>query len=346
MIKVAVWGTGMMGQGLLGYILDRPKEIELVGVIDRHPEKHGRTVGETIGRECDIPVTADFAQVLAQEARRRVHLHREQPARDHRPGRGLGEGRRQRHLHRRDARVPVGERPRVGRAVRRARQGARRQHPRHRHQPGLRARRAADRAVARCACASTASRPRASTTCRRSAPRSWSRRASAPPSSSSRPASPTARSSATSASTSRSTSSPSALGWKIDRDRGDARADRHDRRARDAAREGRRRRRVRLPPHRVGATAATSSRSSSSTRSRSTPRSKAQETGDYIKHHRRPEHLARRSSPRSPAARVRTRAWATTSRSSATRAPGIVTVVDMPLPRFWAPVRVRETAHD
>ena len=65
MIKVAVWGTGMMGQGLLGYILDRPKQIDLVGVIDRHPEKHGRTVGETIGCDCDIPVTADFAQVLA-----------------------------------------------------------------------------------------------------------------------------------------------------------------------------------------------------------------------------------------------------------------------------------------
>ncbi|KAF0207105.1 MAG: 2,4-diaminopentanoate dehydrogenase [Actinomycetota bacterium] len=65
MIKVAVWGTGMMGQGLLGYILDRPNDIELVGVIDRHPEKHGRTVGEVVGRECDIPVTADSAAVLA-----------------------------------------------------------------------------------------------------------------------------------------------------------------------------------------------------------------------------------------------------------------------------------------
>lgn len=65
MIKVAVWGTGMMGQGLLGYILDRPKDIELVGVIDRHPEKHGRTVGEVTGRESDICVTADSAAVLA-----------------------------------------------------------------------------------------------------------------------------------------------------------------------------------------------------------------------------------------------------------------------------------------
>jgi 4-hydroxy-tetrahydrodipicolinate reductase len=57
----------MMGQGLLGYMLDRPKDIEIVGVIDRHPEKHGRTVGELLGVECDIPVTADFESVLAMK---------------------------------------------------------------------------------------------------------------------------------------------------------------------------------------------------------------------------------------------------------------------------------------
>lgn len=70
MIKVAVWGAGMMGQGLLGYILDRPKDIELVGVIDRHPEKHGRTVGELVGHggwECDVEVTADVDAVLAMK---------------------------------------------------------------------------------------------------------------------------------------------------------------------------------------------------------------------------------------------------------------------------------------
>ena len=50
MIKVAVWGTGMMGQGLLGFLLDRPKDVEIVGVIDRHPEKDGVTVGELLGR--------------------------------------------------------------------------------------------------------------------------------------------------------------------------------------------------------------------------------------------------------------------------------------------------------
>jgi len=67
MIKVAVWGTGMMGQGLLGYVLDRPNQVDLVGVIDRDPGKQGRTVGEILGRECAIQVTADFASVLAEK---------------------------------------------------------------------------------------------------------------------------------------------------------------------------------------------------------------------------------------------------------------------------------------
>ena len=67
MIKVAVWGAGMMGQGLLGYILDRPQSAELVGVIDRHPEKHGMTAGEVTGRESDVAVTADYASVLAKK---------------------------------------------------------------------------------------------------------------------------------------------------------------------------------------------------------------------------------------------------------------------------------------
>ena len=60
MIKVAVWGTGMMGQGLLGFILDRPKDIELVGVIVTNPAKEGRTVGELLGRPCDVRMTTDF----------------------------------------------------------------------------------------------------------------------------------------------------------------------------------------------------------------------------------------------------------------------------------------------
>jgi 2,4-diaminopentanoate dehydrogenase len=67
MIKVAEWGTGMMGQGLLGYILDRPKDIDLVGVIVTNPAKEGVTVGELLGRPCDVRMTTDFAAVLAKK---------------------------------------------------------------------------------------------------------------------------------------------------------------------------------------------------------------------------------------------------------------------------------------
>lgn len=67
MIKVAVWGTGMMGQGLLGYILDRPKDIELVGAIVTNPAKEGKTVGELVHRDCDVKMTTDSASVLAKE---------------------------------------------------------------------------------------------------------------------------------------------------------------------------------------------------------------------------------------------------------------------------------------
>jgi 2,4-diaminopentanoate dehydrogenase len=66
MIKVAEWGTGMMGQGLLGYILDRPKDIDLVGVIVTNPAKEGVTVGELLGRDCEVTMTTDFEAVLAR----------------------------------------------------------------------------------------------------------------------------------------------------------------------------------------------------------------------------------------------------------------------------------------
>jgi len=67
MIKVAVWGTGMMGQGLLGFILDRPKDVELVGAIVTNPAKEGRSVGELLGRACDVRMTTDARSVLAEE---------------------------------------------------------------------------------------------------------------------------------------------------------------------------------------------------------------------------------------------------------------------------------------
>lgn len=65
MIKVAVWGTGMMGQGLLGYLLDRPRDVEIVGAIVTNPAKEGVTVGELLGRDCDLAMTTDFESVLA-----------------------------------------------------------------------------------------------------------------------------------------------------------------------------------------------------------------------------------------------------------------------------------------
>ena len=67
MIKVVEWGTGKMGQGLLGYILDRPKDIELVGFIVTNPAKEGKTVGELLGRPCDVKMTTDFEEVLAKK---------------------------------------------------------------------------------------------------------------------------------------------------------------------------------------------------------------------------------------------------------------------------------------
>lgn len=66
MIRVAVWGTGMMGQGLLGYLLDRPSDVEIVGAIVTNPAKDGLTVGGLIGRECDVRMTTDAAAVLAK----------------------------------------------------------------------------------------------------------------------------------------------------------------------------------------------------------------------------------------------------------------------------------------
>ena len=65
MIKVAVWGTGMMGQGLLGFILDRPNDIELVGAIVTSRAKEGKTVGELLGRDCPVMMTTDHSSVLA-----------------------------------------------------------------------------------------------------------------------------------------------------------------------------------------------------------------------------------------------------------------------------------------
>lgn len=67
MIRVAVWGTGMMGQGLLRFILDRPKDVDLVGVIVTNPAKDGMTVGGLLDADCDVVMTTDFNAVLAKK---------------------------------------------------------------------------------------------------------------------------------------------------------------------------------------------------------------------------------------------------------------------------------------
>jgi 4-hydroxy-tetrahydrodipicolinate reductase len=66
MIKVVEWGTGEMGQGLLKFILDRPRDIELAGCIVTNPAKNGKTVGSLVGRPCDVVMSTDFEKVLAE----------------------------------------------------------------------------------------------------------------------------------------------------------------------------------------------------------------------------------------------------------------------------------------
>jgi hypothetical protein len=66
MIKVAQWGTGEMGRGLLNFMLDRPKDLELVGCIVTNPAKAGRTVGDLVGRDCPVVMTTDYQAVLAK----------------------------------------------------------------------------------------------------------------------------------------------------------------------------------------------------------------------------------------------------------------------------------------
>ncbi len=102
MIKVAEWGTGMMGQGLLGFILDRPKDIDLVGVIVTNPAKEGKTVGELLDRPCDVKMTTDFEAVLAKKPdvvciNTQSNLDEVEP-----PDPPGAQGRLQRHLHRRE----------------------------------------------------------------------------------------------------------------------------------------------------------------------------------------------------------------------------------------------------
>jgi len=53
-----------MGQGLLNFVLDRPEALEPAGAIVTNPAKSGMTVGELVGRECALVMTHDPSSVL------------------------------------------------------------------------------------------------------------------------------------------------------------------------------------------------------------------------------------------------------------------------------------------
>jgi 4-hydroxy-tetrahydrodipicolinate reductase len=67
-IKVILWGLGSMGS-LAANILDEKEGVEIVGAVDSHPAKSGRSLGELFGlkRFAGIVVT-DSASAMALEA--------------------------------------------------------------------------------------------------------------------------------------------------------------------------------------------------------------------------------------------------------------------------------------
>ena len=94
-----------------------------------------------------------------------------------------------------------------------------------------------------------------------------------------------------------------------------------------------------------GATAATSSRSSSSTRSRSVPRPKARTRATTSRSSASPN-ISMANQPEIPGGKGTYASVGNYMPLIGDARPGIVTVVDMPLPRFWAPDPVREHSHD
>lgn len=63
-IRVVIWGLGAMGGGIAKALLDKPG-LEVVGVIDRHPDKQGKTLSDAIGYgHSQVPIKADPAAVL------------------------------------------------------------------------------------------------------------------------------------------------------------------------------------------------------------------------------------------------------------------------------------------
>jgi len=66
MAKVVVCGLGAIGTEILRYLVDRDHSV--VGVVDIHPEKRGRTVAELTGMPLGVRVSGDIREVPLQEA--------------------------------------------------------------------------------------------------------------------------------------------------------------------------------------------------------------------------------------------------------------------------------------
>jgi 4-hydroxy-tetrahydrodipicolinate reductase len=66
--RVIVWGLGAMGGGIARLVTEKPG-LSLVGAIDSHPEKQGRSLSEVLGIDApDFTVAADPDSVVVQGA--------------------------------------------------------------------------------------------------------------------------------------------------------------------------------------------------------------------------------------------------------------------------------------
>ena len=66
-VKVAVWGFGAMGSGIVRALLTK-KGVDVVGVCDLHPQRVGKSIFEVLGADrgdrADVIVNADIDEVV------------------------------------------------------------------------------------------------------------------------------------------------------------------------------------------------------------------------------------------------------------------------------------------
>ena len=66
--RIILWGTGFVGTMVLAEILDNPAW-DLAGVIVNDPAKHGRDVGDLVGRPATgLVASTDATDVLSRDA--------------------------------------------------------------------------------------------------------------------------------------------------------------------------------------------------------------------------------------------------------------------------------------